>query len=401
MNKIKNLCFFSFIGSDNLGDEAVFYSMITNFKNTNHHLSVISTNPDKTKKLLKDLDIRKLKIINVKHNLNVIKVIKKSDIFICGGGGIIQDQTSIFNLPFFLSKVFLAKFFKKTIMFYGIGVGPLKSRLSRLLTKIGLNFAEIITVRDNKSKKILINCGVKEKIINVTADPAISIKKSLKKEISLLTLNKKINSEKLIMVICLRHWFDTYRFMPVKLVKALDFQTKKDKKKYENFINEISKFLNYCNEKLKYQLIFLPFWINRDNKVHRNIIDKLDNKKDIYLLNKEYSPSQTKGIIQKADFVLGMRLHSLILATTSKTPFIAINYSQKVRNYLKMLFSKDSLVDKISVNPENFSSEELIEKLNFILKNNTFTSENFKKNFKKLLKKEKENFIYLKEVINK
>lgn len=396
---VKNkICILAFIGSENTGDEAILYSIISKIKNPQNLIRIFSSNSKKTKTLLEDLYDKNLEIINIRNHKKVIRKIVESDILICGGGGIIQDQTSFYNLPFFLFRVLFAKMLRKKIVFYGIGVGPLYSKFSKILTKFVLNQSEVITVRDKESKKTLIDCGVKSNLVKVTADPAVSLGKISKKDAQSLLRKQGINLNKKIMVICLRQWFAIYRLIPVKLVKKFNIQTKKDKLKYEYFIKEISDFLEYCENKLKFQLVFLPFWKERDNKVHKKVSKLIKNKDNIFILEKYYNPLEIKGIISTADFILGMRLHSIIFASTEKRNFLAINYSPKVKNYLDLLITSASTLENSHVDSEAFSSAELIKKLDFIIKNKPYRSSSFTNKISELTSQEKKNRYYLQKV---
>ena len=393
------ICILAFIGSDNTGDEAILYSVISSIQSINNIINIFSFNPEKTKSLLKDLPNENIEIIDIKSHKKVMRKIMASDILICGGGGIIQDQTSFYNLPFFLSRVLFAGVLKKKIVFYGVGVGPLHSKFSKIITKFVLNRSKLITVRDKKSREILIDCGIKSNLVEVTADPAVSLGKIKKKEAQILLREQGVNIDRKIMVICLRQWFSIYRLIPVKLVKKFNIQTKKDKLKYEYFLKEISKFLEYCKDELKFQLVFLPFWKERDNKVNKEISKLMKNNDNIYILEKHYNPMEIKGIISLADFVLGMRLHSLIFASTEKRNFLAINYSPKVKNYLDLLVKNRPSIENIFINPENFSSEELKKKLDFIIKNKPYSSSSFTNQISKIVNQEKKNSYYLKKIL--
>lgn len=398
--KKNKICILAFIGSDNTGDEAILYSIVSKIKNPRNLIRIFSFNPEKTSGLLEDFKEENCKIINIKNHKKVIEEIIDSDILICGGGGIIQDQTSFYNLPFFLLRVLLAKLFNKRIVFYGVGAGPLLSNFSRILTKFVLNSAKIITVRDKESKQTLMNCGIKRNLIKVTADPAVSLNGISEKKAKKLLKEEGVNINKKIMIICLRQWFAIYRLLPVKIVKKFNIQTKKDKQKYKYFIKEIAEFLNYCKDKMDFHLVFLPFWKERDNKVHKEVYKLINDKRnDITILKKSYTPKEIKGIINIADFILGMRLHSIIFASTEKKNFLAINYSQKVKNYLDLLITEDSTLKNIYANPEDFSAKELKEKLHYILSKTPYQSESFIKNLSEILKQEKKNSYYLQEIL--
>ena len=49
-----------------------------------------------------------------------------------------------------------------------------------------------------------------------------------------------------------------------------------------------------------------------------------------YILNNAYTTARLLGVIRDAEFVIGMRLHTLIYAASVKTPVIGISYDPKI-----------------------------------------------------------------------
>ena len=50
-------------------------------------------------------------------------------------------------------------------------------------------------------------------------------------------------------------------------------------------------------------------------------------------------------ILKQSDYLIGMRLHSIIFATQLGKPFIALNYASKVYNYLEDLGLREYVVE--------------------------------------------------------
>jgi len=150
---------------------------------------------------------------------------------------------------------------------------------------------------------------------------------------------------------------------------------------------------------VSYQLVFLPFWIKRDNEIHREVISKLRTKKNIFLLNKEYSPKEVRGIIQSADFLVGMRLHSLILNYGSRVPFLALGYSQKVKNYLEMFTTREITIQDTLIDLDGLSSNKILNRFSLLTKKRIkMLIENFW-NSNNLMEREKENFELLERLL--
>jgi len=66
--------------------------------------------------------------------------------------------------------------------------------------------------------------------------------------------------------------------------------------------------------------------------------------------------------IASADFVLGIRLHSAVLAACAGVPFLLVNYRPKCYDFASSIQRADSLI-----NPQNISFQELVMKKEWIL----------------------------------
>ena len=60
-------------------------------------------------------------------------------------------------------------------------------------------------------------------------------------------------------------------------------------------------------------------------------------KRPSYLLKEPYTPHEIMGIIKCMDFILSMRLHTLIFAARQKVPLIGFVYDPKIEYYLDKL----------------------------------------------------------------
>src|SRR5262245_51504174 len=55
----------------------------------------------------------------------------RSDLVICGGGGLFQDDDSLVKMPYWCLRVLLARALSGRVVGYSLGVGPLQSFTSR------------------------------------------------------------------------------------------------------------------------------------------------------------------------------------------------------------------------------------------------------------------------------
>ena len=69
------------------------------------------------------------------------------------------------------------------------------------------------------------------------------------------------------------------------------------------------------------------------------ISEKVQKKMEqpAYILRGSYIPSEVMGIISTADFILSMRLHTLIFAARQHVPLVGFVYDPKIEYYLEKL----------------------------------------------------------------
>ena len=103
MDGTRKVVLSGYYGFDNIGDEAVLYSIISLLKKNipNVQITVLSNNPDKTSILYQ------VEAVNRWNLKKIISVIKKSDLVISGGGSLLQDVTSNKTIPYYIRYCFI------------------------------------------------------------------------------------------------------------------------------------------------------------------------------------------------------------------------------------------------------------------------------------------------------
>ena len=372
----------AFIGSENIGDEAIFESVINSIKNTieSPEIYAISINPEKTRRLYK---------VNTIYSMDVIETIKRikgCDVLVLGGGGIIQEETSKFSVFHHLYKGLIGLKFKKSIFLYGIGVSPIKNRFNKTIVRKICNHAEKITVRDIESKEELIKVGVKEDKILVTADPAVNLKPISKKEITNILSKEKIILEKKLIGLTLRHPIKNRFIVPTKLSENINSSKEKI------FLNKMSDLITYLNKEYDANFLFVPFWRTREIEICKTLKKNIDDNY-LNLIIKEYKPTEILGMFQFFDIFLGMRLHSLIFSAIAKKPMLGVSYSKKIDNFLKRIYMQEFSI------PYEFNYDSICSKIKNLISEKENIEKKIEKNFSHLKKLEKENIKILKEII--
>lgn len=305
-----NLLIAGYHGYGNCGDEATLMAMTNNIKNMAPDVCItaISHIPELTKS---EYNINSVQRFNA---IQVIKAIFKSDIIISGGGTLIQNGTSTRSLIYYLSIINIAKIFRKKVMLYSNGIGPVTGKLNRKLVKLVVNNVDLITLREEFSAKDLSDIGVKSPEIYVTADASFTLESISKQEATNILLKENIPIENTLVGVSVRHW---------------------NKAKFgENYLAEIAKTCDNLAKQGK-TILFIPMEFPKDVDTSKKIMSFMQEKS--FILKGRYKPNEILGIVGKMDLVIGMRLHIILFSAIKSVPVVGIVYDPKIEYYLNVL----------------------------------------------------------------
>jgi polysaccharide pyruvyl transferase WcaK-like protein len=380
------LCLFAFIGSDNLGDEAIFQTVYRDLQSlAPETITVMSMNPERTRAIASEANAR---VVDARSSGGTLSALRQCDVLVCGGGGLFQDQTSVYNPSRYLARIQLAHVFSKPVFVYGVSVGPLNHPLNRLAASQVLKQVRRLTVRDEASRRELIALGVPADHVYTTSDPVLNFSHGPSFPPARVARKN--------VVVCLRHWFDTIGWLPVSMVNALHIRSAENTRHYARFISSMAAILDHVARDPETKLTFVPFWGDRDTRVHRDVVDEMTHGKRCEILAESPTPQRANTLIGAADFLIGMRLHSLILAVANARPFFAIDYSKKVGDFLEEVLP--GRVALVSASPKDLDARATIEKLDRLEREHPFDAA-YGERVDELKRKEKGNISQLRSLL--
>lgn len=342
----------AYIGSENLGDEAIFNSILSNLDVQYSDITAVSVNEKKTK-------LSKVSTVYAKNIIGVARAIKKCDVMLIGGGGIIQDQSSILNLIYYSIQMTIAKYYHKPVIFCFTGVGPIRSKVGSWTLSILAPSIRYAIVRDKKSKKILSNFMDSSKIYQAS-DPALNIKPRTR----LITKHSDYAHLKPYFIISIRRWFFTISFLPTVITKNLN-KLNFFNKRYRSYINSLASDLDiFLDNNPSLNAILVPLYNPEDSVVNNDLMSLMRNKDRLILFKTRINEQIFLSVAQNAEFIIGMRLHSLILGASVNKPFISLSYSDKVDE-----FTKQMGMTNYSVDIENYDSAKMQKILSYFVDN--------------------------------
>lgn len=311
-----------YYGRHNLGDDMALKAFADNMVNR--------CGADSITLLSADSKNTKCKYINnVVHRFNLVKIyriMKRTNVFVLGGGSILQDATSSRSMFYYTHIAGKAKSLGCKVMLYSNGVGPIIKKHNRIRAVKLLNKADMITVRDRRSQVYMRSIGVKNENIMLTADETF-------------TLNKDAIAEPY-------EGLGEGKYLCINLRNS-DINDK--------FIQRFSEFLNKAAEKYGYIPVLLPVHYSKDISILTHI-SKLLTCKHV-LIDKTLPHRQTLGILNKCDVTIMERLHAVIFSCIYSKPFLAVNYDPKVLSFCIEMGMEDYVIALASFDKKKISKQ--------------------------------------------
>ena len=265
-----------YYGFRNSGDDAILTAILDNLHMYKKDIKVIvlSKNPKETS------ETHNVKSINRFNVFKVISAMRKSKLFINGGGSLIQDITSTRSLFYYLGTIWLASKLGLKVMIYANGIGPVRRKINKKLTGKIINDVDIITLREETSKEELKELGITKPKVLVTADPALTIEPANDNIVSKILYNEEIDITMPLVGFSIRNWEGS-----------------------EKYIQIIADTADYMIERYNVAPVFIPMHYPKDIDIINRIIPKMKYK--AFAIKNKYTASEIIGIIKKWNCLSG------------------------------------------------------------------------------------------------
>lgn len=263
------------------------------------------------------------------------KYISDCDMVVIGGGNMVFD---IF--PYSISANFLNYLidivlkYKKKILILSVGIGPFVNDYQLRKCIEVLSKVDVLTFRDEKSAELYFkNCKTENTFLNnnfISADPAFLLKNAGHKE----------NKKKKIGINIINPYLIYKNKNTISVIKDL----------YFNLIDNLSdkyKIKVFATEKMDYEFIY-----ELQNEIQFDVVDinGLNDLLDLY---------------SSIDFLVGSRMHSIIIGLTQKIPFYGLIWQTKVESMISMF-----KLNEFSSEIQSTDYNDVIEKIEGVLSDN-------------------------------
>lgn len=319
---MKRVTLSGYYGYDNAGDEAVLAGLVKGLRAARPagelEITALSGNPAETRTTHGILASDRYKPIPL------LAAIARSDVFLSGGGSLLQDVTSAHGIFYYLGIVRMAQILGTKTMFVAQGIGPLHLPRSRRLVASVANKLHAITVRDSASAQLLRDIGVTRPPIEVTADPALLLEP-------------------------LERGPQTPGFAGANFGIAL--------RSWRGQENLAAQVADACWKSLaESRALLFPMQPQKDRAIAEQFAAKWHPVNKAVVCQTQTGPVGLLFNIASCEMMVGMRLHALILAAACGVPSVALSYDPKVAAFMQSSGQGDAVYDLSQPDPSALSA---------------------------------------------
>ena len=284
-----------YYGFGNLGDEALARVIVSELRARYPYaeINVLSARPEVTAHELAVRSTPRAQLSSVRD------AIAGADVVLSGGGGLLQNATSLRSLLYYAGILRAANRAQRKSMIFAQSIGPLDF-VGKTVVREWCKGTSCATVRDARSQQLLSSL-LRDIRIERTADP-VFLYDTPNGAIDLPSLG--VDGAVPLVVVAVR--------------KSPGFQ---------HAARAIAYAVDRFSEKHHAHVAFLPFGGSDDADAATELIRKCKSSPVLLPLT---NIDEASALIRSAFIVIGMRLHALILAIRYGIPFLAVAYDPKV-----------------------------------------------------------------------
>jgi polysaccharide pyruvyl transferase CsaB len=283
-----------YYGKGNGGDEALLASLLQMLPSSVTPV-VLSGNPEQTR------DRYGVESCDRFSPVAVLKALRSSEAFIWGGGSLMQDATSLISPLYYGGLMALAQQQGLKTIAWAQGIGPLKRYITRAVTQRVLQGCAAVSVRDRASAQWVADWNISPLL---APDPVWALKE------------KPVQG--------LGNWPSPQIAITLRSHPQLTPQR----------LHCLTQAIIHLQKATKACILLVPFQASQDLNIAQSIAAQLPGAHQIVTIE---DPRQLKGLYRGVEMVIGMRLHSLIMAASQECRCFALSYDPKVTQLMAEL----------------------------------------------------------------
>jgi polysaccharide pyruvyl transferase CsaB len=329
----------------NLGDQAILRSMCQELRRVEPtvRLTVVSADPQNA---------------GPRYEADVVKrgwrglprlcaAAMRSDLTLCGGGGLFQDDDSLIKMPYWMARVLLVRLLGTPVIGYSLGVGPLRAWTSRLAGRVTFRLMRRISVRDPEAQRTAQ--PLSRATVELVPDPALLLTPVSEQTTTEYLQRHGVPTDGTMLIgVAPRRYFPARRRLIPNVIRSrwsrIDLD---DSEEAQRLTTLLASTLDEVAQRHNAHIVFMPTYTRShegDDRVARYIQQKMTLSDRTHMLRID-DPALYKGIAGQLAVLLGGRMHPTIFAAAVGTPVVGLAYNQKFHGFFELLGQSSALID--------------------------------------------------------
>ena len=318
--------------SDNVGDQAILVGITDAFaEQLPARFSVITAAPDKV-----TADHGLPAFAPKKAPFQLVRNLLSADALVFTGGTPFYDAKP--HLSYYATLARIARARGIPVIAFGVSLRSIKSRYCRALMGSIARSADFLGAREEKTLQALQRFTDDEHKVEMVPDAAIQMRPSDPNRAATLLSEAGVDPSARNAAICLRDFRSDPRFQLHHYSRRYEPAT------LERYHTAIRKAAEHCVRRHDSHVVFCPMHTagqDDDRRVAAEIRAAIRDegvRRCVTVLKRQHTPRDMKAILGSMHINIGVRFHSLVLATSMLVPSVAIAYAQKslaLMNYIQ------------------------------------------------------------------
>lgn len=292
-----------------------------------------------------------------RHPLKLLRLLCSVDALVFTGGSPFFDH--VVQMLYCAALAAVARLSGARVIVWGIWLRPLKNRLCRTLVRFICRQAAYLSGRDPETVRSLSELMNGTRPVAFIPDPATRVTPVSSEEARALLTEEGAGHHQKGIAICLRDFRADRQFG----VHHYDRQFAP--REVENYLNATAHLVTILLEKTDYTVLFLPMHTVQpdDDRIPATIVaERLGTAADlkrVKVVTRQFQPREMKALLGLMDLVVGMRFHSLLLASSMGTPVVSISYASKNESIMDLIGQREHMIRIENVSGEWLSRHVL------------------------------------------
>ncbi|MBI3098930.1 MAG: polysaccharide pyruvyl transferase family protein [Planctomycetes bacterium] len=319
-----------YYGRGNLGDEALLQCALDACRSRvpDADIAVLAFDAGRVER---DFQVTAIPAVGTSSRWRRLRRLAANDLLVIGGGGLFKDWGRDFRgmAPFAVPALW-SRAWGRAVALAGVGVGPVLHPFSSRLLGGAVRYASSVWVRDRGSRDWVSRVGGPIRRLRLAPDPALLLPPA-PPGAGEADWQARVGSfaGRLWIGVNLRHWYKR------------DFRVRTgEAERMELLCRRLAEGVSRLAARASLGVITLPFrveWYDDDRRAMDLLVSRLPPSVACVRVQELLSPGLMIGFLARCTLLVGMRLHASLLAATAGTPFLSLEYDEKVTGALEQI----------------------------------------------------------------